>query len=258
MKKKVISLAIFTAAVSGSVIAADWDASGSGGTVELGGTVTVKAVNSPWMVKTGSAVNNLDAKIESDGRSATVILGTDISVLSIRNEALFTGKSGISPQINYGNAVQVDSFNNGYAPLTLEVKNSEGEKIGTASTSLFAVGIVSYTGRSATDRSLQSMYSPSEGYGFWGGLGKTSSSAADYASYPFSFVTEAAEYYTTQGVSGPGKKGGTKFSYTSAKYSSYYASGIEKSKSIVITLDKPATSDAITWKASLPVTVSYA
>ncbi|HCH7319692.1 hypothetical protein [Escherichia coli] len=40
-------------------------------------------------------------------------------------------------------------------------------------------------------------------------------------------------------------------------YSGYYASGIVQNSAIKIALNQPAGDDVITWKASLPVTITY-
>ncbi|MDH7326147.1 fimbrial protein [Escherichia coli] len=258
MKKTLIALAVVAStAVSGSAIADSWITGGTGGTVEMGGTVAIVAdSNSPWAVKTGAVVNNLDANIVAGGTVATVALGTDISILSIRSDQVFKGRAGIAPQIDYSGAVDIDSFSKGYAPLTLEVKNSKDEKIGTAKTSIFAVALVSNLSGSAGGRS--SMFAPKAGYSFWGGVAKSRDLIAPYNRASFSFVTEAAANYSEQGVSiAPGSGAGS-VNNPNTTYSGFYASGIEKSKTIVITLDEPATSSAISWKASLPVTVSYA
>ena len=258
MKKTLIALAVVAStAVSGSAIADSWITGGTGGTVEMGGTVAIVAdSNSPWAVKTGAVVNNLDANIVAGDTVATVALGTDISILSIRSDQVFKGRAGIAPQIDYSGAVDIDSFSKGYAPLTLEVKNSKDEKIGTAKTSIFAVALVSNLSGSAGGRS--SMFAPKAGYSFWGGVAKSKDLIAPYNRASFSFVTEAAANYSEQGVSiAPGTGAGS-VNNPNTTYSGFYASGIEKSKTIVITLDEPATSSAISWKASLPVTVSYA
>ncbi|HAW8969971.1 TPA: fimbrial protein [Escherichia coli] len=258
MKKTLIALAVVAStAVSGSAIADSWITGGTGGTVEMGGTVAIVAdSNSPWAVKTGAVVNNLDANIVAGDTVATVALGTDISILSIRSDQVFKGRAGIAPQIDYSGAVDIDSFSKGYAPLTLEVKNSKDEKIGTAKTSIFAVALVSNLSGSARGRS--SMFAPKAGYSFWGGVAKSKDLIAPYNRASFSFVTEAAANYSEQGVSiAPGTGAGS-INNPNTTYSGFYASGIEKSKTIVITLDEPATSSAISWKASLPVTVSYA
>ncbi|EPT7881217.1 fimbrial protein [Escherichia coli] len=259
MKKTLIALAVVAStAASGSAIADSWITGGTGGTVEMGGTVAIVAdSNSPWAVKTGAVVNNLDANIVAGGTVATVALGTDISILSIRSDQIFKGRVGIAPQIDYGGAVDIDSFSKGYAPLTLEVKNSKDEKIGTAKTSIFAVALVSNV-YSSGGGGRSSMYAPKTGYAFWGGVAKSKDLAAPYNRASFSFVTEAAANYSEQGVSVAPGFGAGSVSSPSSTYSGFYASGIEKSKTIVITLDEPATSSAISWKASLPVTVSYA
>ncbi|EDQ2680440.1 hypothetical protein ZX40_004606, partial [Salmonella enterica subsp. enterica serovar Thompson] len=50
-----------------------------------------------------------------------------------------------------------------------------------------------------------------------------------------------------------------KFTDSNQTFWATYGSGIESGKIITITLDNAATGDApITWKASLPVTVTYA
>ncbi|HDI6242698.1 TPA: hypothetical protein POA35_004897 [Escherichia coli] len=89
-------------------------------------------------------------------------------------------------------------------------------------------------------------------------MAKSKDLAAPYNRASFSFVTEAAANYSEQGVSVAPGFGAGSVSSPNSTYSGFYASGIEKSKTIVITLDEPATSSAISWKASLPVTVSYA
>lgn len=49
----------------------------------------------------------------------------------------------------------------------------------------------------------------------------------------------------------------THFGAEGWQYSGAYASGISAQEHIKITLENPAGTDAIVWKASLPVTVSY-
>ncbi|HCN8216144.1 TPA: hypothetical protein N6448_004795, partial [Escherichia coli] len=62
MKKTLIALAVAASAVvSGSAMA--WTANGDGGSVDLGGTLTPTDVMTPWEVKVGAAVNDLNAAI---------------------------------------------------------------------------------------------------------------------------------------------------------------------------------------------------
>ncbi|MWN89069.1 hypothetical protein GQN24_29560, partial [Escherichia coli] len=98
MKKTLIALAVAaSAAVSGSAMA--WTANGTGGSVDLGGTLTPVNVITPWEVKVGAAVNGLDASIRKGDTGADIPVKKAISVLGIRTikSAVFTGQQGISP-----------------------------------------------------------------------------------------------------------------------------------------------------------------
>ena len=61
MKKTLIALAVAaSAAVSGSAMA--WTANGTGGSVDMGGTLIPEGKVTPWEVKVGDAVKGLDAE----------------------------------------------------------------------------------------------------------------------------------------------------------------------------------------------------
>ncbi|EFN2595282.1 hypothetical protein HKE85_004682 [Escherichia coli] len=255
MKKTLIALAVAaSAAVSGSAMA--WTANGTGGSVDLGGTLTPADVVTPWEVKTGDAVTGLDAQIKKGQKTVDIAVNKAIPVLGIRTQTtqVFRGQPGISPQIDYGNAVNVDAFENGRAPVTLEVKNDTNTKIGTLTTSLGASALVSVKGPWS---GYNHYYSDTAGQGFFGGLPKNKAQAPD-EDIAVNVMPGVADHYTSQGVGYSEVGVSTEFANTEATYSGYYGAGIEQGKIIKITLDQVASGDTpIQWKASLPVTVSY-
>ncbi|EGR8340934.1 hypothetical protein I8B79_004750, partial [Salmonella enterica] len=252
MKKTLIALAVAASAVvSGSAMASSWSPSGAGGSVDMGGMLTPKTKETPWEVKVGDAVKGLDAKIEKGQKVVDIPVKQAIPLLGIRTQTKepFHGQKGISPQISYGNAVKTDQFDKGHAPLTLEVKDSNGVKIGTAETSVLAAALASFDGQGGLHAS--SLYAAKSGNGFFGGVGKN---AAAVVTFPIAATSgifaEATEHYTTQGFKGDPVPGDASFSNPKITYSAFYASGIEKDKNIKITLDKAACCDApIQWKA---------
>ncbi|WP_042110139.1 hypothetical protein [Escherichia coli] len=260
MKKTLIALAVAaSAAVSGSAIAGDWVEGGSGGRVDFGGTLSPQASSgNPWEVKIGDAVNNLDATVDKSGVSAVVSLTQDISILSLRDSGVFSGRAGIAPQINYNGTVAINSFENGYAPLTLDVNDSNGNKIGTATTSVFVIAQASNKATTIKDSGINSMYASAPGYAFFGGIGTASTAIASYGSgASFAFVADASANYSEQGLPVATGKGQGPLATTTSSYSAFYASGIEKSKTIEISLENPVTG-SVSWKASLPIVVTYA
>ena len=258
MKKTLIALAVAaSAAVSGSAMA--WTANGTGGSVDMGGTLIPEGKVTPWEVKVGDAVKGLDAKIEKGQKTVELSLKSAIPLLGIRTQTseVFHGQEGITPQISYGSAIDVHSFKEGMAPLTLEVKDSKGAKIGKAESSVLAAAMVSYS--RDWIHSLSSLYSGNDGLAFFGGLGTSKSGAhpspLDVAKKVFA---EASEHFNTQGGTDPVLVGEAEFSQNVAAYSAFYASGIPESSKIKITLDEGVDADtSVQWNASLPITVSY-
>ena len=256
MKKTLIALAVAaSAAVSGSAMA--WTANGTGGSVDMGGTLNPVTKVTPWEVKTGAAVTGLDAQIQKGQKVVDIAVNRAIPVLGIRTieSTAFQGQPGISPQVDYGNAVNVDAFKNGRAPVTLEVKDDTNTKIGTLTTSLGASALTSIKG---SWTAYSHSYSDTVGQGFFGGLPKSEAEAPD-ENIAFNVMPEVADHYTDQGAAYSGVGVTTSFSDPDFTYSGYYGAGIERGKIIKITLDQAVSGDAlIQWKASLPVIVTYA
>ncbi|RMA79662.1 MULTISPECIES: hypothetical protein [unclassified Enterobacter] len=256
MKKTLIAMAVAaSAAVSGSAIA--WTQNGAGGSVDFSGTLNPKPLVTPWEIKVGDAVNNLNAPIQKGQSVVDVVLKADIPVLGIRNnnKAGFRGQSGIDPQISYSGKVDIDSMKNGVAKLTLDV-TSGNQKIGTLSTEMR----VASQATNGSNSNLM-LYAPREGDGFFGGLAKnkagTWNSVSAYT-WAVGLFPGIAETWSDGNITYNGGAGIYNFYSGKRIYHAYYASGIDKSKKIKITLAQPVTGDnEITWNASLPVTVFY-
>ncbi|MGS5326498.1 F4 family fimbrial subunit [Escherichia coli] len=260
MKKTLIALAVAASAVvSGSAMA--WTANGSGGTLNMGGVLTPLAHVTPWEVMVGDAVTGLDADIQKGQRTVDIFLNKAIPVLGIRAQdatGTFPGRQGISPQISYGDAVGVDAFSGGRAPLTLEIKNASNVKFGTLTSVLASGSEVSWNSPSSSGKFVA--FASKAGDGFFGGLGKTRDAVASSSwGLVKSISPEFVAKYNDQKAPLDKEKIKTEnFSKTEVKYSAFYGSGIEVGSLVTITLDQAASGDApIQWKASLPVTVIY-
>ncbi|EBP0888361.1 hypothetical protein R497_24750 [Salmonella enterica subsp. enterica serovar Havana] len=259
MKKTLIALAVAaSAAVSGSAMA--WTANGTGGSVDISGTLTPQGLVTPWEVKVGAAVTGLDADIEKGLAIVNVAVDKAIPVLGIRTAqpTPFQGVPGIAPQIDYSGTVDVDNFMEGVTKLhSLEVRNTAGNKIGVLEAEYRAAGAASWKSSSGGEKFRVIAYQA--GHGFYGGLAKnTAGLPASPGNLVATVFPEAYKNYTDQGISKWSAPAKEDFADPVATYSAYYGSGIPAGSKIKITLDQAASGDApIQWKSSLPVTVSY-
>lgn len=260
MKKTLIALAVAaSAAVSGSAMA--WTANGTGGSVDLGGTLTPVVKVTPWEVQVGAAVSGLDAIVEN--QSATKITAKKaIPILGIRTASsdAFVGGAGISPRISYDQALDTNSFSDSTGTITLDMKDAQAQKIGTVTVPLFAASEIS---KVSLDKSFKKMY-PAFASGsdrsFGGGLPKTADQvAANAGSRATALFPDATAHFNKQGITVTSSAANAD-NFTSDQYthSAYYVSGVEQGKEISVQLDNPAAANtSIVWNASLPVTVSY-
>ncbi|HAW7788272.1 TPA: hypothetical protein JLL44_000690 [Escherichia coli] len=259
MKKTLIALAVAASAVvSCSAMASGWEQNGSGTSVEMGGTLTPVAKVTPWEVKTGDAVTNLDAQVQRGQTSVTVNVNEAIPVLGIRNANVngFNGREGIKPQISYNNAVDINGFHDGVTTVTLSVQDVSGSAIGTMTAPFSAAALSSWSGSKPTSKVL---YASQNTDSFYGGLGKGSNAVRNHgaldliAALSSDFVAkwkQQGDMYKDAGVE--------KFDNSDVIFFGVYGAGIEKGKAITITLNNVVTSnDQIQWRASLPVTVTY-
>ncbi|EFB1889939.1 TPA: hypothetical protein J1299_003900 [Escherichia coli] len=261
MKKTLIALAVAaSAAVSGSAMA--WTQNGTGGSVDLGGTLTPTDVITPWEVKVGAAVNGLDADIRKGDTKVNIPVKNAIPVLSIRTVGeSFVAQSGVAPQIDYHGKIDFADMTDGVAKLKLEVKSVADEKIGTLNANIFTGAGVARNSVAGND--AFSGFASEVGRGFFGGVGNDASmvvSSLDTLKSRLNAIdSEITAHFNQMQKEDVGTWNVPGFSAPEGGYfSAFYGSGIEQGKTIVITLDQAASGDApIQWKASLPVTVSY-
>ncbi|WP_105265949.1 fimbrial protein, partial [Escherichia sp. MOD1-EC6099] len=259
MKKTLIALAVATSAVvSGSVFA--WTPGDFNGSFEMGGQLTPPSqTGNPWSVAVGNNVTDLDATLEAGQKDVSINVTNAIGILGIRptENEMFNGQVGITPQISYGSAVNLDSFAQGIGTLTLPVKSGE-QDIGTLTTKIYAGGVYAvfaYRGDLSTG-TAKSTYASAAGKAFYGGVGKTGdsidSSAKNVVNTATTFFTDiTSTYQSPTGEDGP--SGEFDFSNIHYELSGLYASGIKSGEKINITLNE-ALSEATTWTASLPIT----
>lgn len=267
MKKTLIALAMTASVVvSGTAMAATWTANGGGDIFSLRGTLTPANNDTPWEVKTGDTVTNLEGLITKGDKSTVVIVRSPIPVLGIRNKSdHFMGKKGILPQIDYGPAVEIDKFQNSRAPVTLDVKDKNDRKIGTLTTNLTAGAAVYWISRYYEDNNINgqgsSCFAP-RGSAFYGGLPETEGqTATDAFMRAKSILPDLQPFAVSNQINNVHDKLNARpdiFETTDNQIQAYYGSGFAVEEKINITLDAPAQGDnAIEWKASLPVTVYY-
>lgn len=264
MKKTLIALAVAaSAAVSGSAMA--WTTNGTGGTIDFGGTLSPTDKNTPWEVKTGSAVTGLDSAVTKGQSVVDITVNKAIPLLGIRvadaQTKIFKGYSQISPQIDYHGAIDPSTFNDSSVVMTLDISDEQGNKMGKMAVDMFAVAESSWTGADgATGK--KSLFAAKAGDGFFGGLPTGSSNVSTNVDSPSRDIIniidpEFTANYDEQNGS-PFAPNVEDFTDIDATYSAFYGSGIVAGKNIHITLDSPVQGDApVTWKASLPITVSY-
>ncbi|HHN9985555.1 TPA: hypothetical protein ACP7UU_003712 [Escherichia coli] len=262
MKKTLIALAVAaSAAVSGSAMA--WTANGTGGNVDLGGTLTPVDIVTPWEVKIGDAVTNLDATIVKGQKAVSIVAKNAIPVLGIRTakKEAFVGEVGISPRINYNGALDTNSFQDSTGTITLDVNDTQGNVIGTLTAPMFAGSEISKVSLDGTSfQKLYPAYASGSDRSFGLGLPKTADQVGNNVGpRAVALFKEATLNFNAQGISAKsGPANSDNFTSADYKHSAYYVSGIETGKAINIDLKDPVAGDAtITWKASLPITVSY-
>lgn len=254
MKKTLIALAVAaSAAVSGSAMA--WTQNGTGGSVDLGGTLTPVEKVTPWEVKVGAAVNGLDGAIQKGQKEVSIAVNKSIPVLGIRAASIdgFKGTNGITPQVDFSGKFDFRNTTQGSGKLSLVVNDLAGNSIGKLETSL-------KTAAQAANGAGGSnwLYASSAGYGFFGGISATAD-GVNTAGYGFA-ASMFGDIHETWAPGTQLSKTPAQYVFNSVNhtYNAYYASGIEQGQTIKITLDQAASGDApIQWKASLPVTVSY-
>ena len=262
MKKTVIAAALASTVFSGAAMA--WTTNGTGGNIELGGNIQVTPYSTPWEVEVGAPAATLDANI-TKGTSVVMIPVTKaIPILGIRTvtNTPFNGNTGITPQISYNGAVQINNFSEGITVMDLPVMDADNPttQIGAMETKFYAGALSSWKNNVSGAAEQYSTYADAVGKGFWGGVSKAAGGSAqgrqvigDVTAINPSFV----QNYNDQSAPWVNSSMMTFEHIADVTFSGFYGSGIQAGQNIKLTLTKSAANDVIKWKASLPVTVSY-
>ncbi|ENO9490670.1 hypothetical protein ACCO07_004745 [Escherichia coli] len=253
MKKTIIAIAIAAGAtLSTSAFALEWQPGTANGEVGFGGTITPNVVQSPWKVKLGSGVNNLDSQVDSGVDSVSMNMPTDALILGIRSDGFFQGGPNLAPKIDYSGHMGND-FQNGKVSLTLDVTDDAGQSIGTLTTKMTTAAMGASKTPSAEGHYF--MWADGANSAYAGGL----ADSVDKAMGDSVAFAQRIDSTITENWERPGRYLGgfpSRFHDTTAQYNSYYVSALESSETVSIQLKNPLTS-AVTWKASLPITVTY-
>ncbi|HGG5774288.1 TPA: fimbrial protein, partial [Salmonella enterica subsp. enterica serovar Oranienburg] len=251
----VIAAALASTVFSGAAMA--WTAGGTGGNIEIGGNIQVTPYSTPWEVLVGAPATNLDANITKGTKAVMIPVTKAIPVLGIRTVSgnPFDGAVGISPQINFHNAVRVELFERGITTVSLPVMDADNPttQIGTMEAPFAAAAHAANSGNRHYD-----MYAEQAPHAFFGGLPTNLTMVTnDSAALVNSILPAATANYNDMGATHYNGIDWSTFANTDTRYSAYYGSGIQAGNNIKLTLTNPAANDVIKWKASMPVTVSY-
>ena len=265
MKKTLIALAVAaSAAVSGSAIAAGWVPNGTGGTVELGGTLTVIQKTTPWSVKVGGGVSDLNAQVQKGQKVVYVPVKKPVLFLGITpTEGSFKERKGINPQIDYNGFVDINGFDEGVTKVKLPIKNKEQKNIGNMEADFNVAALVQwkyfFDGARSSTVERYSVYANKEGQGFFGGVGKNAkgvlagSKVADFLNKLDPEITNSIWAHTKL-------KDANTVNFDNMKNltQSYYGSGIVEGTFMKITLDTAVSgNEKLEWHATMPIRVVY-
>ncbi|HGE9178177.1 TPA: hypothetical protein ACGBRF_005114, partial [Escherichia coli] len=233
------------------------------GSVDMGGTLTPVEKVTPWEVKIGDAVSNLNAQIKKGQKSVYITVNKAIPVLGIRTQNVgksFLAHAGVNPVIDYNNAVDFNEASEGTAKLKLDVQDATDTTIGKLEANIFTGAGVARSDAAGGD-AYSAYY---DGASFQGGIGNSGQvidSLSSLISELNSIDPEITANFTQMGKIDVGTRGAPDFAENGDKggsYSAFYGSGIKANEKIRITLNQAVSDSAsIQWKASLPVIVTY-
>ena len=267
MKKTLIALAVAASAtVSGSSIAAngEWNSGDLSGNVDFGGIITPADAN-PWEAKIGTSVENMNVSLVGKTEDIKVPINKMISVLSIRTKlnTAFHGGAGLTPQIKYGDDNAFVDFSkavSGVATLKMNVLDSNSnEKLGVLSVPMQTIAGASWFKESTQKGSAKSLAASNVGMAFFGGVPTATENAIKgslMVSTASAIDSSAVTNFDLQNQTPYVQAGEDAFTNPDVTYSGFYVSGIISGAEGNITLDKELSS-AVSWKASLPIIVSY-
>lgn len=263
MKKTMIALAVVSGAfISGNVMASGWTPNGTGGSVELGGTLTPAAKVTPWSVEVGSVVSDLDAQVQKGQKLASIPVKKSILFLGIApNEGAFRGQKGINPQIDYNGFVDINGFDDGVTKVKLPVKDKKQKNIGYMEADFKAAALMQWADSNDSSIVRHSVYAKEPGQAFYGGVAKNSNGAIDGRNAE-AFLN-GLDPLITKGIwKNTHWRNANTASYdkdgANWRYQGYYGSGIVKGSTMQISLDTAiGSNEAFEWHATMPISVTY-
>lgn len=244
-----------------------WTQGGTGGDVDLGGTIDPTGPVNPWEVQLGSGVTGINMVLPEGGKVVRYRMKSNIPVLGIRTttgiDGSFGGETagGISPQVSYGGLVTGGRFDKGRVPVELTVTGGpDGKAFGWLRLNLLAGAEVSQVNQDTRDGRRYSVYASQSGEAFFGGIARTPDEATDNA---LQTIGDAfgpyVSRYNPQGVTGiAGLKQAVEFRNSKMQYSGFYGAGLVTGDEVIMRLDEGYQLNAQeNWQAKLAVTIKY-
>ncbi|MDK1186948.1 hypothetical protein [Cronobacter turicensis] len=283
MKKKLIAIAVATASVMSGVGVANaesgWQTAGTGGRIDIGGTITVENIyDDLWQWKLGDAIDlaNTASDMTNENKTLTVTMTDRKPLLVGKSETFKTAAAGMgaSPSISFtdadGDKVELetpDSSSNGEARLTLPIKDKEQSTIGSLELNVTALGIMySQAYINASYSAPHKMVAPNEGDIFHGGLpskinaGGGSSSHANKiaADGGWSINDMKTKYDAHTGTSRPWASSNNSYRSTGTERDGIYtySMAIDAGQQLVANFTSPVTTTT-QWSAPLNIAITY-
>ena len=283
MKKTLIALAVAaSAAVSGSVMAADWVEGGNGGDVNFGGEITAQNdVAWMWLLGEGKTdFANTTVQMTEGGKKLAITAEKDIPILAGKLKHGVRGESfrqvGTMPQITFlsaGSPVTPVYAPNGAISLTIKTfDNASSEELGTLKINGRSAGSVAYVsgdqystaGLATQGRGgvMSGGLSDTSGHNIWGGtdssavvtkfggptLAELQQQVKDVMQKPNAVFTDRNDVWSISRD--------VEVDMNVPAYGVSYGYGVEQGSTLEATFSNPVTS-TIVWKAPLTVSISY-
>lgn len=242
-----------------------WTQGGTGGDIDIGGSITPSGPKNPWEVAVGDAISGLDMSVPESGNIFRHRLTQTLPVLGIRTtgglDETFGGETagGIAPQITFEGLLP-GPREKGRLPLELTVtrQNDRNHTLGVLRLSLLTGAEVSQKHETTGEGMRYSVYAAQPGEAFHGGLALTPDGAVDDALAQVGDVFPGYKSrYNVQGLASPqGNKGVVEFRNPTLRYSGFYAAGLVRGDEIVLVADQRPGSTEL-WRASLKIDIVY-
>lgn len=243
-----------------------WVPGGTGGNVNMGGTITPSGPKNPWEVQVGDTIDGLDMTLPTSGTVVRYQLKQTLPVLGIRTttglDETFSGETagGIAPQITFRGLLP-SPREKGRLPLALDVTSATDSTryFGELRLQLLTGAEVSQRNPDTGEGRRYSVFAGTAGEAFYGGLGRTPGEAVDDALIQVGDIFPVyRSRYNPQGLASTGLKQSVEFRNAQLRYSGFYGAGLARGDEITLRMEEgfsPVQREA--WKASLKVTVAY-